>query len=237
MKTWPPSPTMAWVGRAVPVVLEAPPIQVHHPLDVLLRPEDVVVEEAVAVVGGLLGDLRTADRAVPDERRHAVERPRRRGEAGQRGPELALPVDDVLSPQSVEQGVVLVRQRDSVPDVLAEPGSRPGPCCPRPIIRVDPAVGEMLEHRVSPPAIFTGSFVVISVVAVDRIRPLRPRGDVAEHRGRRGGHERRVVVLARGEHVQTGRLVPCRAIATIAWIRSASLGACVRSWGSVVTSP
>ena len=62
------------VGRPVAVVLEALAVERDHALDVLLRPEDVVVEEAVAVVGGLLGDLRAADGAVPDERRHAVER-------------------------------------------------------------------------------------------------------------------------------------------------------------------
>jgi len=37
-------------------------------------------------------------------------------------------------------------------------------------------------------------------------QPLGPRGDVAEHRGGGGRHERRVVVLAGGEHVQTDLL-------------------------------
>ena len=66
------------VGRAVAVVLEALAVERHQLRGVRRRPEDVVVEEAVAVVGGLLGDLRAADRAVPDERRRAVERARRR---------------------------------------------------------------------------------------------------------------------------------------------------------------
>src|SRR3712207_997751 len=69
------------VGGAVAVVLEAAAVELDHPGRVLLRPEDVVGEEAVAVVGGLLGDLRGADRAVPHERRDAAQRPRGRGEA------------------------------------------------------------------------------------------------------------------------------------------------------------
>jgi hypothetical protein len=100
---------------------------------VLGGPEDVVREEAVAVVGGLLGDLGRADRAVPDERRDAVERARGRGEALQRRAELALPVDDVLTPQLVQQRVVLDREQ-ALTDVLAEPGVD-GPVLPRPIMR------------------------------------------------------------------------------------------------------
>ena len=95
------------VRRPVTVVLEAAPIELDHPLHVAARPEDVVVEEAVAVVGGLLGDLGAADGAVPDERRHAIERTRRRREPGQRRPELAFPVDDVLAPQASQEVVVL----------------------------------------------------------------------------------------------------------------------------------
>src|SRR6185436_15596304 len=110
------------VRAPVAVVLEATAVELDHPLRVLLGPEDVVVEEAVAVVRGLLGDLRASDRAVPDERRHAVERARRRGEALQRSAELALPVDDVLAPQPAQQCVVLDRERDAVADVLPEPG-------------------------------------------------------------------------------------------------------------------
>src|SRR5690606_27279522 len=83
------------LGSAVPVVLEPASVELDHPLGVLLGPEDVVGEEAVAVVGRLLGDLRTADRAVPDEGRLVVERTRGRGEAVQRGAVLAGP-DDVL---------------------------------------------------------------------------------------------------------------------------------------------
>ena len=65
------------VGAAVAVVLEAAAVELRPSASVWLgRPEDVVVEEAVAVVGGLLGDLGAADRAVPDERRDAVERAR-----------------------------------------------------------------------------------------------------------------------------------------------------------------
>ena len=65
------------VGGAVTVVLEAlaiVPDQLHV---VLLRPEDIVREESVAVVRGLFGDFWAADAAVPDEGRHAVEWARR----------------------------------------------------------------------------------------------------------------------------------------------------------------
>ena len=46
------------LGRAVAVELEPPAVQPDHPPGVGDRPEDVVGEEAVAVVGRLLGDLR-----------------------------------------------------------------------------------------------------------------------------------------------------------------------------------
>ena len=188
------------VGGAVAVVLEAAAVQLDQPLEVVRRPEDVVGEEAVAVVGGLLGDLRAADRAVPDERRHVVERARRRGERLQRRAELALPVDDVLAPQPAQQVVVLDGQRDALADVLAEPRvDRAGVAAAH--HQVDPAVGQVLQHRE-----VLGD--LHRVVGGDQ----RGRGgqddlvgacgDVAEHGGRRRRHERRVVVLAGGEHVE-----------------------------------
>src|SRR5699024_9327694 len=76
---------------AVTVVFVAAAVQGDELTGVAGRPEDVVVEEPVAVVGGLLGDLRTADGAVPDRGRHVVERARGGGEALQWGAELALP--------------------------------------------------------------------------------------------------------------------------------------------------
>src|SRR6201999_407966 len=66
---------------AVAVVRIALPVEPDQPHVVLLRPEDVVGEEAVTVESGLLSDLRSANRAVPDEGRHVVERTRDRGEA------------------------------------------------------------------------------------------------------------------------------------------------------------
>src|SRR6187455_1991889 len=104
------------------VVLEAPSIQPDHALDVLLWPEDVVVEEAVAIERGLLRDLGASDRTVPHERRDAVEGLGGRGVARQGRPESALPVDHVLAPESMEQVVMLDRELDGVPDVLPEPG-------------------------------------------------------------------------------------------------------------------
>ncbi len=191
---------MAWSARAVAVVLEAAAVELDHPLGVLRRPEDVVVEEAVAVVRGLLGDLRAADRAVPHERRHAVQRPRGGGEALQRRAELPLPVDDVLAPQPAEQGVVLDGELDAVADVLAEPGvDRAGVAAAH--HQVDPAVGQVLEHRV----VLGDLHRVVGGDQRGGRRQLQRRGlrgDAGQRRGGGGGEERRVVVLAEGEDVE-----------------------------------
>ena len=153
--------------RAVPVVREPLAVQADQPLEVVLGPEDVVGEEAVAVVGGLFRDLRAADGAVPHERRHAVERPRRRGER----PAAACGT----GPPS--------RRRPRATARAAARSSRwPAGCpggCPaepridragvaRPIIRSTRPSARCCSIAKSS-AIFTGSFVVISVVAVDRI--------------------------------------------------------------------
>ena len=189
------------VGLPVAVVLEVLPVEGHHPLGVRLRPEDVVVEEAVAVVRRLLGDLRTADGPVPHERRHPVQWSWGRGERLQRTTEAALPVHDLLAPEPAQQRVVLDRQRDAVPDVLAEP-------------RVDRAGVAAAHHEVHAPA---GEVLQHREVLGDLHRvvrrdeggrrgqdqPLCPRSDVAEQGSRRGGDERRVVVLAGGEDVET----------------------------------
>ena len=192
------------LGRAVAVVGVALAVQRDQALVVLLRPEDVVREEAVAVVRGLLGDLGRADRAVPDERRHAVERARRRGEALQRRAELALPVDDVLTPQAVQQVVVLDREGQSLADVLAEP-------------RVDRAGVAAAEHEVGAAARHVLEHREVlgdlhRVVRGDEGRrgredePLGLRGDVRERRRGRGRPERRVVVLAQREDVESDLL-------------------------------
>src|SRR6478609_855327 len=188
------------VGAPVAVVLEPAAVELDHLLRVAGRPEDVVGEEAVAVVGGLLGDLGAADRAVPHEGRYAVERARRRREALERGAVLALPVDDVLAPQAVQQGVVLDRERDAVADVLAEPRvDRAGVAAAHHEVR--PAVAQVLERR-----------VVLGdpdrVGRRDEGRrgrqqdPLGLGGDEGERR--RGGRrdERRVVVLSGREDVE-----------------------------------
>ena len=192
------------VGVAVAVVLEAAAVEVDHAPGVVGGPEDVVVEEAVAVEGGLLGDLGAADRAVPHERRDAVERARGRGEALQRRAELPLPVDDVLVPQTAQQRVVLHRQRDALADVLAEPGID-GAGVAAPEREVDAAAGDVLQHRV-----VLGD--LHRVVRGDQrrrggeLQALRAAGQVAERRRRRGRHERRVVVLAEGEDVEADLL-------------------------------
>jgi hypothetical protein len=188
------------VVRSVPVVLVATSVEIHHAPDVLGGPEDVVVEEAIAVVGRLLGDLRAPDGAVPHERRDAIERARRGREAGQRGAEPALPVDHVLSPQPMQEGIVLDRQLDAVADVLAEPGvDRAGVAAAQ--HEVDAPVHQVLEHRV-----VLGD--LDRVIGRDEGRRggqdevARLRADRGQGRGGRGAEERRVVMLAKGEHVQ-----------------------------------
>ena len=141
---------------------------------------------------------------MPDERRHAVQRARRRGEALQRRAELALPVDDVLAPQPVQQRVVLDGERDALADVLAEPRvDRAGVAAAH--HQVDPAVREVLEHRV-----VLGD--LHRVVGGDQgggrrqDQVLGAGRDVAEHRRRRRRDERRVVVLAGREDVEADLL-------------------------------
>ncbi len=188
------------VGRAVSVVLEALAVQLDQAHVVLLRPEDVVREEPVAVESGLLCDLRAPDAAVPHERRNAVEGARRRLEALQRSAELAFPVHEVLTPQPVHQVVVLERQFDALADVLAEPRiDRARVAAPH--HHIHPAVGHVLQHR----EVFSD---LDGVVRGDEGRggrqddPVGLRGDVAEHGRRAGRDERRVVVLALGENVE-----------------------------------
>ena len=64
------------ISTAVTVIFVAFPVQLNHALRVFLRPEDVVVEEAVAVVCRLLRNFGSTDAAVPYERGNTVERAR-----------------------------------------------------------------------------------------------------------------------------------------------------------------
>ncbi len=186
------------------VVLEALTVEVHHLLRVRDRPEDVVVEEAVTVVRGLLRDLRAADAAVPDERRDAVERARGRREALEGRAELARPVHDLLIPQTAQERVVLDGELDAVADVLSEPRVD-GAGVAAAHHEVHAAVGDDLEHRV-----VLGD--LHRVVGRDE-RGARRQDDVlgrarqvAQQGGGGRGDERRVVVLAGREDVEA-RLV------------------------------
>src|SRR5699024_4516099 len=118
----------------------------------------------------------------------------------QRGAEPALPVDDLFVPELAQQLVVLHGERQTLADVLAEPWiDRGGVAAAE--HQVHATVGQVLQHR-----------VVLSdlhrVVGGDQRGgggqedPLCLGGHVAEHGGRRAGHERGVVVLTGGEHVQ-----------------------------------
>ena len=162
--------------------------------------EHVVREVAVAVEGGLLGDLRRADRAVPDERRHVIQRARGRGEALQRGAELALPVDDVLPPEPVQQVVVLEGEGDALPDVLAEPRiDRHG------VAAADHEVESTLRHVLEHGVVLGDLHRVVGRHERHRGAQddlLRERGDVAEQGGRGDRDERRVVMLAEREDVE-----------------------------------
>ena len=182
------------------VVGEALAVEVDHLLDVVDGPEDVVVQESVAVVGGLLGDLGRADGGVPHEGRDAVERAGHRGEVLQRRAELPLPVHAGLAPQAAQQVVVLHRQGDPLADVLAEPG-------------VDRTGVAASHHEIHPP-ISQVLEVGVLLGEADRVvggdqgggggqqDPLGARGDVRQEGRGRGGHEGRVVMLAGGEEVE-----------------------------------
>src|SRR5699024_1085345 len=108
-------------GLAVPIVLIALAVELDHPRGVRGRPEDVVVEEAVTVVGGLLGDLGAAELLEPPERGLLVERGRGYGDPVQGLAERTLPPQVALPPQAVELILVLHGQTDAVADVLPEP--------------------------------------------------------------------------------------------------------------------
>ena len=188
------------IGGAVTVVFPALAVELDHALGVVARPEDVVVEEAVAVVGGLFRDFGAADRTVPNERGNPIERAWRRRELMQRGAVLALEVDALLPPECVQERVVLDGEGDAVADVLAEPGVD-GPGVATAHHEIDAAVGEVLEVGV-----VLGE--THGVVRRDQRRRrgedelLRLRRDVSQQDWRiRGRDERRVVVLAGGEDV------------------------------------
>src|SRR5699024_9181972 len=122
------------------------------------------------------------------------------GELLQRGAEPALPVHDVLAPQTAQQVVVLDRDLDALADVLPEPGiDRAGVAAAH--HQVHAAAGEVLQHRV-----VLGD--LHRVVGGDERGcgreddVLRLRADVREGGGGGWGDERRVVVLADREDVQ-----------------------------------
>ena len=188
-------------GLAVAVVLIALAVELNHAGGVRGRPEDVVVEEAVTVVSGLFGDLGAADGAMPDERRHFVQWGRGDGEAAQRSAELALPIEVLLTPQTVEEVVVLHCQRDAGTDVLAEP-------------RIDGA-GVAAAHDQADATV--GEVLRVGVVLGDahgigrgdergrsgEFELLCLCGDIGQQNRRvRRGHEGRVVVLTGGEDVE-----------------------------------
>lgn len=143
----PAQPDHGLLRGAVAVVGETRTVEGHHALEVPLGPENVAGEETIAMARRLLGDLRGADRAMPDERRQVVQWPRDRGEAVQRGAEAALPVDVFLAPQAVQQVVVVQRQRQALHDVLAEPGiDRRGVAAPE--HQVHAPARQVLQHRI-----------------------------------------------------------------------------------------
>ncbi len=86
------------LGSAMPVVGEPFPVVLDQSPEVTGSGEEVVDEESVTVVGRLLGYLRGAHRPMPHERRHTFQRPRNRGEPGQRSTVISGPVDDVFPP-------------------------------------------------------------------------------------------------------------------------------------------
>lgn len=100
----------------------------------------------------------------------------------------------------MEQRVVLDGEGDALADVLSEPGvDRSGVAAAH--HQVHPPVGQVLEHR----EVFGDLHRVVGGDQRGRggeDEPAGLRGDVAEHGGRRGRDERRVVVLAGREDVE-----------------------------------
>ena len=198
----------------MPVVRKPLSVQVHQRPKVEVGRQDVVGEVTVAVISRLLGDLRRADCTVPDERGHVVQRTRNRGEALQRRPEGALPIDHILAPESVQQVVVLERQLKPLADVLAEPRIHRNRV-PAAEHQVHASGRDVLQHRV-----VLGDLDRI-VGRYQRHRraqddPVRQRGDMRQQRRRRGREEGRVVVLPDREHVEPDLVRPLRDLARIA---------------------
>jgi hypothetical protein len=103
-----------------------------------------------------------------------------------------------------QQGVVLDGQLDPVADVLPEPGVDGAGVAPAEH-EVDPAVGQVLEHRV----VLGDLHRVVGGDQRGRRRQLQPGGprrDEAQRGGRRRGDEGRVVMLAQREDVEADLL-------------------------------
>ena len=190
------------VGRAVAVVLVAPAVQPDHPLDMLGGPEDVVVEEAVPVVG-LLGhlrlriELRHTNGGMPSSGRGVLVKP----VSGCGTAPASRP-----RPRAIDGGAGRSSRppADLVADVPAEPRYT-GPVLPRPSMRSTRPPARCWSIAKSS-AILTGSLVVMSVVAVDRMirsvwAAMYPSRVVGGRRARTADCGAR-----RGEHVEADLL-------------------------------
>lgn len=211
---------MAWSAPPWPPLFEPGAVQGDHLLDVFLVPEDVVVEEAVAVERGLFGDFRGADRAVPTRTAGC-----RRGASAWRctraaARETAFPSRRRVRARGAAGGSS--RSRAGCPGGCpCRTRGRPGRCCRSPA-RVDAAVGQVLQHR----EVLGDLHRIVRGDERRRGRQMQCRGlrgDPAEHRGRRGRHEGRVVVLTGREDVESGSSA-ASAIFVIAVMRSCSVG-------------
>lgn len=67
------------VRLTMAIAFKATAVEVHQLGSVLLIPEDIVVEEAIAVVRGLFGNLWRANGTVPDKGRNSIQRCRSSG--------------------------------------------------------------------------------------------------------------------------------------------------------------
>src|SRR5471032_430613 len=187
--------------RAVTVVRKALAVKLDQGDEVLTGPEDMTGKKTVTVIRRLFGDFRCANRAVPDKGRQVIQWSGDRGEVTQWRAETSGPVEVLLAPQLVQQAIVFHRQWQAVGDVFAEPG-------------VNRRRIAATEHQIHAPAaevlqqrIFFGQ--THRVVGADQGRrcgkddALGLRCNISQQRGGRGCDERRVVVLTRGEYVQT----------------------------------
>src|SRR5699024_12649869 len=89
-------------------------VELDHLDDVFFIPKDVVVEEAITIVGGLFCNLRGSDRAVPHKWGNIVKRLGGSGELLEGSAEASYQVNFLFVLQPIKHVVVLDINRDDL---------------------------------------------------------------------------------------------------------------------------